>query len=43
MDELNDDSPDADVAFVIGANNIVKPAAQDYPSSYIAGMPVFEV
>jgi NAD(P) transhydrogenase subunit beta len=43
MDELNDDSPDADVAFVIDANNIVKPAAQDYPSSYIAGMPVFEV
>jgi len=43
MDELNDDFPDADVAMVIGANDIVNPAAQDDPSSPIAGMPVLEV
>jgi len=43
MDELNDDFPDADVAMVIGANDIVNPAAQDDPTSPIAGMPVLEV
>ncbi len=43
MDELNDDFPDTDVAMVIGANDIVNPAAQDDPTSPIAGMPVLEV
>ncbi len=43
MDELNDDFPDTDVAMVIGANDIVNPAAQDDPGSPIAGMPVLEV
>ena len=43
MDELNDDFPTTDVAMVIGANDIVNPAAQDDPSSPIAGMPVLEV
>ncbi|HEY9096142.1 MAG TPA: Re/Si-specific NAD(P)(+) transhydrogenase subunit beta [Hydrogenophaga sp.] len=43
MDELNDDFPDTDVAMVIGANDIVNPAAQDDPDSPIAGMPVLEV
>jgi NAD(P) transhydrogenase subunit beta len=42
MDELNADFPDTDVAMVIGANDIVNPAAQDDPSSPIAGMPVLE-
>jgi NAD(P) transhydrogenase subunit beta len=43
MDELNDDFPDTDVAMVIGANDIVNPAAQEDPTSPIAGMPVLEV
>jgi NAD(P) transhydrogenase subunit beta len=43
MDELNGDFPTADVAMVIGANDIVNPAAQDDPTSPIAGMPVLEV
>ena len=43
MDEVNDDFPDTDVAMVIGANDIVNPAAQDDPTSPIAGMPVLEV
>jgi H+-translocating NAD(P) transhydrogenase subunit beta len=43
MDELNDDFPSTDVAMVIGANDIVNPAAQDDPTSPIAGMPVLEV
>ena len=43
MDELNEDFPDTDVAIVIGANDIVNPAAQDDPGSPIAGMPVLEV
>jgi NAD(P) transhydrogenase subunit beta len=43
MDELNEDFPATDVAMVIGANDIVNPAAQDDPSSPIAGMPVLEV
>jgi H+-translocating NAD(P) transhydrogenase subunit beta len=43
MDELNADFPDTDVAMVIGANDIVNPAAQEDPNSPIAGMPVLEV
>lgn len=43
MDEINEDFPDADVAMVIGANDIVNPAAQEVPGSPIAGMPVLEV
>ncbi|MEQ1916843.1 MAG: Re/Si-specific NAD(P)(+) transhydrogenase subunit beta [Gallionella sp.] len=43
MDEINPDFPDTDVSMVIGANDIVNPAAQDEPGSPIAGMPVLEV
>jgi NAD(P) transhydrogenase subunit beta len=43
MDEINGDFPDTDVAMVIGANDIVNPAAQEEPGSPIAGMPVLEV
>ncbi len=43
MDEINDDFPGTDVTMVIGANDIVNPAAQDDPTSPIAGMPVLEV
>jgi len=43
MDEINEDFPKTDVTMVIGANDIVNPAAQDDPGSPIAGMPVLEV
>lgn len=42
MDEINDDFPDVDVSIVIGANDIVNPAAKEEPNSPIAGMPVLE-
>ncbi len=43
MDEINDDFANTDVVMVIGANDIVNPAALDDPTSPIAGMPVLEV
>ena len=43
MEQINDDFPDTDVVLVIGANDIVNPAAMDDPGSPIAGMPVLQV
>ncbi len=43
MDEVNDLFRTTDVALVVGANDIVNPAAQEDPHSPIAGMPVLEV
>jgi NAD(P) transhydrogenase subunit beta len=40
MDEVNKEFPKVDVSIVIGANDIVNPAAQEVPDSPIAGMPV---
>jgi NAD(P) transhydrogenase subunit beta len=42
MDEINADFPKVDVSIVIGANDIVNPAAQEVADSPIAGMPVLE-
>ncbi|MBL6622507.1 MAG: NAD(P)(+) transhydrogenase (Re/Si-specific) subunit beta [Alphaproteobacteria bacterium] len=43
MDEINADFPNADMVIILGANDIVNPAAQEDPNSPIAGMPVLEV
>ncbi|WP_428775670.1 Re/Si-specific NAD(P)(+) transhydrogenase subunit beta [Vibrio sp.] len=43
MDEINDDFSETDTVLVIGANDTVNPAAQEDPTSPIAGMPVLEV
>ncbi len=39
-DEINPELPNTDVLVVIGANDVVNPAAEDDPSSPIYGMPV---
>jgi NAD(P) transhydrogenase subunit beta len=42
-DDVNQDMPNVDVVVVIGANDVVNPAAVDDPSSPIYGMPVCRV
>src|SRR2546426_4408272 len=42
MDEINSEFPLADVALIIGANDVVNPAAQTDKTSPIAGMPIIE-
>jgi len=43
MDEINSEFPQTDVALVIGANDVVNPAARSDPSSPIYGMPILDV
>ncbi|CAN5735041.1 NAD(P)(+) transhydrogenase (Re/Si-specific) subunit beta [soil metagenome] len=43
MDEANGEMPVTDVALVVGANDVVNPAARDAPDSPIYGMPILEV
>jgi NAD(P) transhydrogenase subunit beta len=43
MDDINPEFPRTDVSLVIGANDVVNPAAQNTPGSPIYGMPILKV
>ena len=42
MDEINPDMPQCDVALVVGANDVVNPAARTDKASPIYGMPIID-
>lgn len=42
MDDINPTMPNVDVCVIIGANDVVNPAAMDDPSSPIFGMPIIK-
>ena len=42
MDDINPEMPNTDVVLVVGANDIVNPAAETDPTSPIAGMPILD-
>ena len=42
LDEINDDFSNTDAVLIVGANDVVNPAARD-PQSVIAGMPILDV
>ncbi|HUH14994.1 MAG TPA: NAD(P)(+) transhydrogenase (Re/Si-specific) subunit beta [Gaiellaceae bacterium] len=43
MDEINPELPQTDVAVILGANDVVNPAARSDPGSPIYGMPIIDV
>jgi NAD(P) transhydrogenase subunit beta len=43
MDQINQDLAQTDVVIVVGANDVVNPAARTQPTSPIAGMPILDV
>ena len=43
MEQINGEFPNTDVALVIGANDVVNPAARSNPESPIYGMPILDV